>query len=497
MRRTRRTPLVLCPLFCVLLLPLSVFAAGHHCTGVYVGRGQTASGAVILGQIGDEASSHWVELVPARTHPEDAAIEVGVDAGAVLPGVRSHIPQVRRTARYLTVRYTEYLGVPAPLENGGINQHGVAVVDVWSPSRKELVEMTPKDQKGLNYSDEARIAMERARTAREAVELLGGLIDRYGHATYGGNTHLVADAREGWVMEEFAGGEGLWVARRLGPDEIRVHGPGWFGELPRKWRARRDYLGAKHLVSFAVEQGWYEPEQGTPFNVSEVYEADRDVRGVGLVKDHPERPGHQARSHSVVRGEQFLKMLAPEVRIEHVMELFRMRPYSNRKSKYAQVTELKRGTPPELLALWVALAPPETGIWVPFYLGMESIPPEFGKHRYLSSGEAERVYLPREDQAREATRDAFRAFDRLYMLSDMHRGVYQSWLIDLFRAREKRLIEEQKTVEQTALALLRSGKRELARRYLTYYASTEALAALGMAERLGKALELMEKGGRR
>ena len=46
--------------------------------------------------------------------------------------------------------------------------------DVWSPSRDELVAMTPKPQTGPQYSDLSRIAMERAKTAREAVEIIAG-----------------------------------------------------------------------------------------------------------------------------------------------------------------------------------------------------------------------------------------------------------------------------------------------------------------------------------
>ena len=59
--------------------------------------------------------------------------------------------------------------------------------------------MTPPDQQGLNYSDLARIVLERARTAREGTELIGGSSTAHGDATYGGNSHLIADAeRHGW-----------------------------------------------------------------------------------------------------------------------------------------------------------------------------------------------------------------------------------------------------------------------------------------------------------
>jgi dipeptidase len=94
------------------------------------------------------------------------------------------------------------------------------VRDVALASRRELVEMTPKSQRGLNYSDVARIALERARTAREAIDIAVELIERYGDFTYCGNSHAFADPNEGWVLLTFAGGKGLWVARRLGPNDV-------------------------------------------------------------------------------------------------------------------------------------------------------------------------------------------------------------------------------------------------------------------------------------
>ena len=76
-----------------------------------------------------------------------------------------------------------------------------------STSRAALIEMTPTDQSGPNYSDLARLVLERARTAREGVALIGALIAEHGYSTYGGNSHLIADPDEGWVVIEFAGGK--------------------------------------------------------------------------------------------------------------------------------------------------------------------------------------------------------------------------------------------------------------------------------------------------
>ena len=67
-----------------------------------------------------------------------------------MPGKLIKIPQVSQTYKHIRVSYSYYLGAPSPLTNGGLNEHGVAVRDVWSKSRKELINMTPKNQTGPN-----------------------------------------------------------------------------------------------------------------------------------------------------------------------------------------------------------------------------------------------------------------------------------------------------------------------------------------------------------
>jgi dipeptidase len=211
---------------------------------VYVGKNHCADGHGYLAGYGDEPSSHWLDAVPRKSHEAGAVIEVGVTPQALTPGVRSHIPQVPETLRYLSVGYSYYLGVPSPLTNGGLNEHGVAVRDVWSPSSPRLCALTPPDQTGPNYSDLARIVLERAKTAREGVETIGELIAQHGYSTYGGNSHLIADSDEAWVVIEFAGGQGLWVAERLDGNSIRVSRPGYILEIPISFHDDPDYLGA-------------------------------------------------------------------------------------------------------------------------------------------------------------------------------------------------------------------------------------------------------------
>ncbi len=168
----------------VVLLGLLLGSVAQASYGIYIGKNLTADGSVFIGGSGDEPSSHWLVVQPRQQHDAGATITVGVTEVARYPGERTEIPQVAETFKYIAHDYSEFAGFPPPLTNGGLNEHGVAGRDIWAPSRSELREMTPDPQRGPQYSDLSRIAMERATTAREAVEIIGDLVDEYNFWVY-------------------------------------------------------------------------------------------------------------------------------------------------------------------------------------------------------------------------------------------------------------------------------------------------------------------------
>jgi len=107
-------------------LPTTAFASYAY----YVGRDLTANGAVLIGGTGEEPSSHWLEIVPRQQHAPDATITVGATRAARMPARLSEIPQVAETLRHITMNYSSFAGFPAPITNGGLNEHQVAVRDV-------------------------------------------------------------------------------------------------------------------------------------------------------------------------------------------------------------------------------------------------------------------------------------------------------------------------------------------------------------------------------
>lgn len=442
--------------------------------GIYVGKNCTADGSVFLGGYGDEPSSHWLEIVPRCEHPAEAKIKVGATSKASYPGELIEIPQVRVTAKYITMNYSAFAGFPAPLTNGGLNEHHVAGRDIWSPSRDELRKMTPNPQRGLNYSDLSRIAMERAKTAREAARIVGDLIDQYGYATYGGNSHLFADANEGWVLINFAGGKGLWVAERLGPDAIRVSRPGYIGEIPSDYLKHPDFMGSPNLISFAVEQGWFDPKQNQPFNVNKIY-------GDGKMR------------HELVELiEQRLEKLRGKIALTDVMAAVRAPEVTRETAGYGQVAQLRPNVRPELGLLWVAPTSPLTAPFVPWYLGGTEVPPEFARHRYLTEDEAAK-FQNAEQRGLESTHYAFQVFKRLFYLVDEHRDPFLPTVTETLVGFESRMIAEQSFVSETAETLFQNDRADLAIRSLNFYSSTRATEALRFGQDLAAGIEAQTK----
>lgn len=463
------------PMIFVLLCIAAHFGSPAEASyAVYVGKNLTRDGSVMLGGYGDEPSSHWLEIIPRRQHKSAATIAVGATAEASYPGELIRIPQAKTTFRYITMNYSSFAGLPGPLTNGGMNEYHVAARDVWSPSRDELRKMTPKPQRGPNYSDLARIAMERAKTAREAVEIVGRLIDKYGYSTYGGNSHLFADADEGWVFINYAGGKGLWVAARLGPDDIRVSRPGYIGVVPKNFQQHPDFMGSDNLFAFAIEQGWYDPAAGKPFHTGEVYGASAEKSAaVKLIEDR-------------------LAKRAGKIGLKDMMEVVRTTDVTRDSAGYGQVAHLRKGLRRELGTLWIAATTSVAAPFIPYRIGVTDIPPEFKQHRYLTSGEAAR-FIGKDNIQLESTRYAFRVFKRLYYLTEAHRDKFLPEVDEALVGFEGRLIAEQSTVEKTALALYDAGQADLAAKYLTYYSSTEAMNGLRLGEALGASIEARTK----
>ncbi len=449
--------------------------------GIYIGRNHTADGIAYLAGYGDEPSSHWLEINPRAAHPAGATITVGMTPGADMPGRLTEIPQASETARNMRVSYGYFLGAPAPLTNGGLNEHGVAVRDIWAPSRAELKAMTATDQTGPNYSDLARIVVERARSARDGVDLIGRLIGEHGYSTYGGNSHIIADPDEAWVVIEFAGGRGLWCAERLGPDSIRASRPGYIGEIPDS--PDEDFLFPPHFFDTAREQGWWSPDDG-PFNVSRIY-SDGKHRWDGVIWIEEEMRKRAARAERITIQDVFWSISTERL--------------TGDTAGYGQVVPLHHPDHDSLRMMWHAPVGPVTAPLLPVFLGQTSVPPAWRRHRYLTTGESHRFLdLRKEDanpdtvslipQGIETGVSAFYEFKRLMHLAFQKPDPILSEVWTHWRAVEAEANAALPDRLRAAVRLLDAGEADLAAQILTEFSHAR------LAEALADCRALVEAG---
>jgi dipeptidase len=316
--------------------------------------------------------------------------------------------------------------------------------------------------------------MERAHSAREAVEIVGELIDKYGYATYGGNSHFFADSHEGWVLIDFAGGKGLWIAERLGPDDVRMSYPGYILEIPLDFQRHPDHFrGSANFISFAVGEGWYDPKSGRPFNVNEVYQWGKGRSPtVKLIEDRL----RQRTTHAKLTLREF-------------MDTVRDPLLSGDQNGYGQVAHLRAGLrEADLNILWVAATGSITTPFEPYWIGTQRVLPEYGKHRYLSSGEAARL-VSKDFQIQEASDFAYVTFKRLMYYTCDKPEKFLPEVTEALVAFENQSIAGSAAIEARAQKLFAAHEPEMAREVLTDYSSERAREGLKVGAALLGSIE--------
>lgn len=261
---------------------------GEGCTNIMVGKNATVDGSVIATYSCDGALYASIEVVPERSYPPDTVTplyyrpfpECYADYLESAKQVKrvGEMPQVERTNRYLSIKvwYDDQ-------RVGGMNEYGVTIGETTIPGRKELV-----NEKGLlgaymNYPETSLmvLGLERAKTAREAIQVMGSLAEKYGyHAPMGPEHMTVADGNEVWAFEIFGPGPewypgsdkpgAVWCAQRIPDGEVGVS-----ANRSRIGQIDLDdpdhFMASPNVFSLAEEMGWYDPKSGKPFIWYEAY----------------------------------------------------------------------------------------------------------------------------------------------------------------------------------------------------------------------------------
>jgi dipeptidase len=151
---------------------------------------------------------------------------------------------------------------------GNMNEHQLSIGETTFGGRTEL----EKPNGIIDYGSLMYIALERCRTAREAVQLMGRLVEEHGYAS-SGESFSIADPNEVWIMEMIGKGEGekgaVWVAQRIPDGCISAHAnQARIRQFPQN--DAQNCLYSKDVISFAKARGWYAGEDKN-FSFCETY----------------------------------------------------------------------------------------------------------------------------------------------------------------------------------------------------------------------------------
>jgi len=219
------------------------------CTNLIVTKGASADGSVMVTYTCDGEFHPRFQYMPPQDFSPGAVFEVKDRDGKV----RGKVRQVSHT--YGVVQL--------------MNEYQVVIGETTFGGRSEL-----ENPDGLlHYWLLMQLALQRSRSAREAIMVMTSLADQYGYRSTG-ESFSIADPREAWYMEMIGPGPGgrgaLWVALRVPDGYISAHAnAARIGEFPLN--DSKNCLYAKNVISFAVEKGYYDPDSGKPFRFCDAY----------------------------------------------------------------------------------------------------------------------------------------------------------------------------------------------------------------------------------
>ncbi len=237
----------------VLAVVLS-YQTAWACTNFLITKGASVDGSTMI-TYGADSHVLYGELyyTPARLHPPGAMLDVYEwDTGKYL----GQITQVRET--YSVV--------------GNMNEHQVSIGETTWGGRPELHDPNAI----MDYGSLMYIALQRAKTAREAIDVMTGLVAEYGYCS-SGESFSIADPNEVWFVDMIGKGPddkgAVWVARKVPDGYISAHAnAARIRQFPLK--DKKNTLYAPDVILFAREMGYFEGED-EEFSFADAYNPAR------------------------------------------------------------------------------------------------------------------------------------------------------------------------------------------------------------------------------
>lgn len=442
-----------------------------NCFTVLVGKKASADGSVLLAHNEDDTGRLLVNIhkVPAREFRR----------GDVFP-LRSGFALAQPAAAPGLL----WLEIPEmDFADSYVSEHGVAIASDACPSREDRGELS---EGGIGFSLR-RLVAERARTAREGVQIAGDLISRLGYNS-SGRAYAIADAGEGWILHAVRGKR--WLAARVPDGEVAVVANRY--TITRVDLADRSrFLGSADIVDYAERRGWYNRGRDGEFDFARVYSdpgtyADkrnvlRQWRGADLLAAKPPKPEaplpFSFRPHRGLRPGDLFKVLRDHYEGSRYDLSNRYRegsPNSGRNrtictesTQYAFVAHLRSWLPAELAAaVWIAPRRPDSNAFSPWYPSLEAVPQ--GSSREKPEAAWKSHFAPVPAPAFDDASHSFTTYARLSEAVDRRYRERIDKVQKMWRNFEEFLFADLKSHEKE-FAFLLQNDRALARRIIDNY----------------------------
>ena len=230
----------------------------NACTGLYVGKKASATGSTIVARSEDQSNGAYNKMFKVRPRTVEAG-RTYVDTGDGQENFAVKLPEE-------TYKYT-YIPDACDAGDGeypacSMNEYGLTVVaTVTADAKPEYLELDPYVTPGIREAIFAGLIAGQCKTAREAVEVTGKLLDEYGSGE--GNINFYVDQNEAWIFEIY-GGHG-YAAMKMPEDKVAVFGNNFMIETVDR-EDTENYFFSKDLFATIDKLGAY--MEGGKYNLA-------------------------------------------------------------------------------------------------------------------------------------------------------------------------------------------------------------------------------------
>ena len=226
----------------LILSAMLIAATGAMaCTNFIVGKKASADGSVICSYSADSYGMfQGLVHYPAAKHPKGS---------------------MRQVYDWDTNKYGGEILEAEETYNviGNINEWQVTIGETTFGGREEMVDTTGI----IDYGSLIYIALQRSKTAREAIDVMTSLVEKYGYNSEG-ETFTICDPNEAWIMEmmgcasdrKVEKGRTVWVALRI-PDDMICGHANQSRITKFNMKDKENVRYSKNVVSYARKMGWF------------------------------------------------------------------------------------------------------------------------------------------------------------------------------------------------------------------------------------------------